>query len=104
MRPRRDPKIAEHNQRLRETLERAFAAEVAARASGGTARPSTPTAVAADSLGLMEADKEPVRVAALTITAAKVAYPHLDIQALQSGEMDFRSRAKEAVVPLLREI
>lgn len=52
----------------------------------------------------MDADKEPVRVAALTITAAKVAYPRLDVQALQAGEMDFRSRATDAVVPLLREI
>jgi hypothetical protein len=96
--------VAEQNTRIRETLLQAFDAEIEARAADSTCRPVPPTPVAADAAGLMKADKEPVRVAALTICAAKAAYPTIDTQALQGGDIDFRSRATNAVVPLLREI
>src|SRR6059058_6362082 len=96
--------VANHKRKVLAVLESAFDAELAARGSGGTARPAKPTTVASDCHGLMDADKEPVRIAALTICAAKAAYSELDVQALQGGEMDFRSRAADTVVPLLREV
>lgn len=104
MRSRTDAVVADHRSKLRATLAVAFEAEIAARASGGTNRPAIPTAVVDDCRGLMVADKEPVRLAALTICAAKAAYPTLDVQAIQGGDMDFRSRAGDTTVPLLREI
>jgi hypothetical protein len=101
---RPEPVVGDHRQKLRATLKAAFESEIAARVSGGTNRPAKATAVAADCRGLMEADKEPVRLAALTMCAAKTAFPLIDVQAIQAGGMDFRSRAADTTVPLLREI
>lgn len=102
--PGKTSAVAEHRQKLRAKLKAAFEAEIKARTNGGTKRPNPSTPVADDCHGLMEADKEPVRMTALTICTAKSAYPTLDVQSIQAGEMDFRSRAKDTIVPLLREI
>lgn len=100
-----DPRTDEHRRLIREKLEAAFAAEIAARQEAETARaPSLPRAVAADAAVTMSSDSDPLRLVTLTLVAAKAAFPDLDAQKIQGGELDFRSRAADTVVPFLAKV
>lgn len=96
------PTIQQHRQQLRVKLEAAFDAEIAARGQGATARrDGVPQAIADDCAAIMSSDSDPTRLVALTLFAAKAAFPTMDVQQIQGGEMDVRSRAREAVVPVV---
>jgi hypothetical protein len=95
----------EHRQLIHDKLGLAFSAEMAARREGRTARvPGLPRNIAADCEAIMSSNSDPLRLAALTLVAAKSAIPDLDVQQIQGGEVDYRSRAKDTVVPLVAKI
>jgi len=100
-----DPRTDEHRRLIGQKLGTAFATEMAARMEAETARaPGLPREVAADSAATMSSDSDPLRLVTLTLVAAKAAVPDLDVQQIQGGDVDFRSRAADTVVPLLAKV
>jgi hypothetical protein len=105
MRGRSDPRVEEHRRLLRDKLQAAFDAELAAREAGGTSlSPGLTTSVAADCAAIMESDSDPIRLVALTLCTAKACIGALDVHQIQGGEVDVRSRGTDTVVPLVAAV
>jgi hypothetical protein len=104
-RARSDPRTAQHRRLVREKLQAAFDAELAARENGRTARPNgVDPGIAQSCATIMSSDSDPLRLVALTLLTAKAAVPALDAHQIQGGEMDVRSRGTDTVVPLVAAV